>query len=134
MTRSGASTPRNPGLALAYIAKGAVVSDSAWSPKAREVYGTVHHSVIVRRRDRGGGRQAYVDSSCHARCGHSRAARESAGRLWRRTPWWARAALVGEADGSIAVVGQGVTLPAGVQREPPGQQVDETTFAEAKAE
>ena len=39
--------------------------------------------------------------------------------------------FVGEAEGNIAVIGQNVTLPAGVQVTA-GQQVDETTFAGKK--
>ena len=121
---------RNPGLAPHYIAKGATVNDSLIT-EGCEVYGTVNHSVLFAG--------VTVEEGANVQdCVIMPGAVIHRGAVVRRAIVAENAvvgagAFVGEAEGNIAVVGQNVTLPAGVQVTA-GQQVDETTFAEAKAE
>ena len=121
---------RNPGMAPHYIAKGATVNDSLIT-EGCEVYGTVDHSVLFAG--------VTVEEGANVRDSVIMpGAVIHRGAVVRRAIVAENAvvgagAFVGEAEGNIAVIGQNVTLPAGVQVTA-GQQVDETTFAEAKAE
>ena len=121
---------RNPGMAPHYIAKGATVNDSLIT-EGCEVYGTVDHSVLFAG--------VTVEEGANVRDSVIMpGAVIHRGAVVRRAIVAENAvvgagAFVGEAEGNIAVVGQNVTLPAGIQVTA-GQQVDETTFAEAKAE
>lgn len=121
---------RNPGMAPHYIAKGATVNDSLIT-EGCEVYGTVDHSVLFAG--------VTVEEGANVRDSVIMpGAVIHRGAVVRRAIVAENAvvgagAFVGEVEGNIAVVGQNVTLPAGIQVTA-GQQVDETTFAEAKAE
>ena len=120
---------RNPGMAPHYIAKGATVNDSLIT-EGCEVYGTVDHSVLFAG--------VTVEEGANVRDSVIMpGAVIHRGAVVRRAIVAENAVgagtFVGEAEGNIAVIGQNVTLPAGVQVTA-GQQVDETTFAEAKAE
>ena len=121
---------RNPGMAPHYIAKGATVNDSLIT-EGCEVYGTVDHSVLFAG--------VTVEEGANVRDSVIMpGAVIHRGAVVRRAIVAEHAVVgagtfVGEAEGNIAVIGQNVTLPAGVQVTA-GQQVDETTFAEAKAE
>ena len=121
---------RNPGMAPHYIAKGATVSDSLIA-EGSEVYGTVKHSVLFAG--------VTVEEGANVQdSGVMPGAVIHRGAVVRRAILAENAvvgpgAFVGEEAGDIAVVGQNVTLPAGVQVAA-GQQVDETTFAESKAD
>ena len=121
---------RNPGMAPHYIAKGATVNDSLIT-EGCEVYGTVDHSVLFAG--------VTVEEGANVRDSVIMpGAVIHRGAVVRRAIVAENAVVgagtfVGEAEGNIAVIGQTVTLPAGVQVTA-GQQVDETTFAEAKAE
>lgn len=121
---------RNPGMAPHYIAKGATVNDSLIT-EGCEVYGTVDHSVLFAG--------VTVEEGANVRDSVIMpGAVIHRGVVVRRAIVAENAVVgagtfVGEAEGNIAVIGQNVTLPAGVQVTA-GQQVDETTFAEAKAE
>ena len=121
---------RNPGMAPHYIAKGATVNDSLIT-EGCEVYGTVDHSVLFAG--------VTVEEGANVRDSVIMpGAVIHRGAVVRRAIVAENAVVgagtfVGEAEGNIAVIGQNVTLPAGVQVIA-GQQVDETTFAEAKAE
>ena len=121
---------RNPGMAPHYIAKGATVNDSLIT-EGCEVYGTVDHSVLFAG--------VTVEEGANVRDSVIMpGAVIHRGAVVRRAIVAENAVVgagtfVGEAEGNIAVIGQNVTLPAGVQVTA-GQQVDETPFAEAKAE
>ena len=121
---------RNPGMAPHYIAKGATVNGSLIT-EGCEVYGTVDHSVLFAG--------VTVEEGANVRDSVIMpGAVIHRGAVVRRAIVAENAVVgagtfVGEAEGNIAVIGQNVTLPAGVQVTA-GQQVDETTFAEAKAE
>ena len=121
---------RNPGMAPHYIAKGATVNDSLIT-EGCEVYGTVDHSVLFAG--------VTVEEGANVRDSVIMpGAVIHRGAVVRRAIVAENAVVgagtfVGEAEGNIAVIGQNVTVPAGVQVTA-GQQVDETTFAEAKAE
>lgn len=121
---------RNPGMAPHYISKGATVNDSLIT-EGCEVYGTVDHSVLFAG--------VTVEEGANVRDSVIMpGAVIHRGAVVRRAIVAENAVVgagtfVGEAEGNIAVIGQNVTLPAGVQVTA-GQQVDETTFAEAKAE
>ena len=121
---------RNPGMAPHYIAKGATVNDSLIT-EGCEVCGTVNHSVLFAG--------VTVEEGAHVQDSVIMpGAVIHRGAVVRRAIVAENAvvgagAFVGEAEGNVAVIGQNVTLPAGVQVTA-GQQVDETTFAEAKAE
>ena len=114
---------KNPGMAPHYIAKGATVKDSLIT-EGCEVYGNVNHSILF----------AGVVVEEGADVEYSVVMPGSVirrGAVVRRSIIAENAvvgpgAIVGEAEGNIAVVGQGVTLPAGVSVAA-GQQVDETT-------
>ena len=121
---------RNPGMAPHYIAKGATVSDSLIA-EGSEVYGTVKHSVLFAGVTVEEGANVQDSVVMPGAVIHR-------GAVVRRAILAENAVVgpgtfVGEEAGDIAVVGQNVTLPAGVQVAA-GQQVDETTFAEPKAD
>ena len=114
---------KNPGLAPHYIAKGAVVSDSLVT-EGSEVYGSVQHSVVFAGVTIEEG-ASVIDSVLMPYAVIKR------GAVVRRAIVAENAVIgagcvVGEETGNIAVVGQGVTLPAGVSVTA-GQQVDENT-------
>ncbi len=121
---------RNPGLAPHYIAKGATVNDSLIT-EGCEVYGTVNHSVLFAGVTVEEGANVQDSVIMPGAVIHRGAVVRRA--IVAENAVVGAGAFVGEAEGNIAVVGQNVTLPAGVQVTA-GQQVDETTFAEAKAE
>ena len=112
---------KNPGMAPHYIAKGATVHDSLIT-EGCEVYGNVNHSILFAGVIIEEG--AKVESSVIM-----------PGSIIRRGAVVQRAivaenaevgpgAIVGEETGNIAVIGTGISLPAGVPI-PAGQQVDE---------
>ena len=114
---------RNPGFPPHYIAKGASVTDSLVT-EGSEIYGNVHHSIIFAgvTIEEGANVQDSVimPGSLIKR-----------GAVVRRTIVAEDAvigagAIVGEETGNIAVIGHGVTLPAGVSVAA-GVQVDENT-------
>ena len=114
---------RNPGLAPHYIAKGAVVEDSLVT-EGCEVFGTVKHSVIFAgvTIEEGANVQDSVimPGSVIKRGAVVRRAIVSENAVI------GAGSIVGEETGNIAVVGQGITLPAGVSVAA-GVQVDENT-------
>ncbi len=121
---------RNPGMAPHYIAKGAQVNDSLIT-EGCEVYGTVNHSVLFAGVTVEEGANVQDSVIMPGAVIHRGAVVRRA--IVAENAVVGAGAFVGEEKGNIAVVGQGVTLPAGVQVEA-GQQVDETTFAEKKAD
>ena len=121
---------RNPGMAPHYIAKGATVSDSLIA-EGSEVYGTVNHSVLFAGVTVEEGANVQNSVVMPGAIIHRGAVVRRA--ILAENAVVGPGAFVGEEAGDIAVVGQNVTLPAGVQVAA-GQQVDETTFAESKAD
>ena len=121
---------RNPGMAPHYIAKGAMVSDSLIA-EGSEVYGTVKHSVLFAGVTVEEGANVQNSVVMPGAIIHRGAVVRRA--ILAENAVVGPGAFVGEEAGDIAVVGQNVTLPAGVQVAA-GQQVDETTFAEPKAD
>ena len=121
---------RNPGMAPHYIAKGATVSDSLIA-EGSEVYGTVKHSVLFAGVTVEEGANVQDSVVMPGAIIHRGAVVRRA--ILAENAVVGPGAFVGEEAGDIAVVGQNVTLPAGVQVAA-GQQVDETTFAEPKAD
>ena len=121
---------RNPGMAPHYIAKGATVSDSLIA-EGSEVYGTVKHSVLFAGVTVEEGANVQNSVVMPGAVIHRGAVVRRA--ILAENAVVGPGAFVGEEAGDIAVVGQNVTLPAGVQVAA-GQQVDETTFAEPKAD
>ena len=121
---------RNPGMAPHYIAKGAMVSDSLIA-EGSEVYGTVKHSVLFAGVTVEEGANVQNSVVMPGAIIHRGAVVRRA--ILAENAVVGPGAFVGEEAGDIAVVGQNVTLPAGVQVAA-GQQVDETTFAESKAD
>lgn len=113
---------RNPGMAPHYIAKGATVSDTLIT-EGCEVYGTVKHSILFAG--------VIIEEGANVK--------DSVimpGSVIRRGAVVCRSivaenavvgpgAIVGEEKGDIAVIGQNISLPAGVN-VPAGQQVDES--------
>ncbi len=121
---------RNPGMAPHYIAKGATVSDSLIA-EGSEVFGTVKHSVLFAGVTVEEGANVQDSVVMPGAVIHRGAVVRRA--ILAENAVVGPGAFVGEEAGDIAVVGQNVTLPAGVQVAA-GQQVDETTFAEPKAD
>ncbi len=121
---------RNPGMAPHYIAKGATVNDSLIT-EGCEVYGTVNHSVLFAGVTVEEGANVQDSVIMPGAVIHRGAVVRRA--IVAENAVVGAGAFVGEAEGNVAVVGQNITLPAGVHVTA-GQQVDETTFAEAKAE
>ena len=114
---------RNPGLAPHFIAKGASVKDSLIT-EGCEIYGIVSHSVIFSGVTIEEGAEVCDSVIMPGSVIHR-------GALVRRSIVAEDAvigpgAIVGEETGNIAVIGHGVTLPAGVNVTA-GQQVDEST-------
>ena len=116
---------KNPGLPPHYIAEGATVTDTLIT-EGCEVYGKVNHSILF----------AGVIVEEGADVEYSVIMPGSVirrGAVVRRSIVAENAtvgagAIIGEEEGNIAVIGQGVTLPPGVSVAA-GQQVDEeTTF------
>lgn len=116
---------RNPGYAPHFIAKGATVSDSLIT-EGCEVYGHVQHSVLFAgvKVEEGATIEdgVIMPGAVIKRGAVIRRAIVAEGAVV------GAGCLVGEETGNIAVVGQNVTLPAGVTVTA-GQQVDATTFA-----
>ncbi len=116
---------RNPGYAPHFIAKGATVSDSLIT-EGCEVYGHVQHSVLFAgvKVEEGATIEdgVIMPGAVIKRGAVVRRAIVAEGAVV------GAGCLVGEETGNIAVVGQNVTLPAGVTVTA-GQQVDATTFA-----
>ena len=112
---------KNPGMPPHYISEGAVVTDTLIT-EGCEVYGKVNHSILF----------AGVVVEEGADVEYSVVMPGSVirrGAIVRRSIIAENAtvgagSVVGENEGNIAVVGQGVTLPAGVS-VPAGAQVDE---------
>ena len=114
---------RNPGLAPHFIAKGATVSDSLIT-EGCEVYGHVNHSVLFAGVTVEEG--AKVEDAVimpHAVIKRGAVVRRA---IIAEGAVVGAGSIVGEETGNIAVVGQDITLPAGVSVSA-GQQVDETT-------
>ncbi len=113
---------RNPGLVPHYIAKGASVKDTLVT-EGCEIYGNVSHSVIFAGVIIEEGAEVIDSVIMPGSIIHR-------GAVVRRTIVAENAvigagAIVGEETGNIAVIGHGITLPAGVSVSA-GQQVDET--------
>ncbi|QTE68615.1 glucose-1-phosphate adenylyltransferase [Clostridiales bacterium] len=113
---------KNPGMPPHYIAKGATVTDTLIT-EGGEVYGNVHHSILFAGVVVEEG--AYVESSVIMPGSVIKR-----GAVIRRTIVAENAvigagAIVGEEEGNIAVIGQGISIPAGAT-VPAGQQVDES--------
>ena len=116
---------RNAGMPPHYIAKGATVSDSLIT-EGCEVFGNVKHSVLfsgVRVEEGATVEDAVVMPGTVIR----------RGAVVRRAIVAENAvvgagSIVGEETGDIAVVGHGVTLPAGVSVAAGAQVDEETTF------
>ena len=114
---------RNPGMAPHYIAKGAFVQDSLIT-EGCEVYGNVKHSVLFAG-------VVIEEGACVQDSVIMPGSVIKRGAVVRRAIVSENAVVgagsfVGEETGNIAVVGQNVTLPAGVTVTA-GQQVDENT-------
>ena len=114
---------RNPGMAPHYIAKGAYVQDSLIT-EGCEVYGNVKHSVLFAG-------VVIEEGACVQDSVIMPGSVIKRGAVVRRAIVSENAVVgagsfVGEETGNIAVVGQNVTLPAGVTVTA-GQQVDENT-------
>lgn len=114
---------RNPGMAPHYIAKGATVSDTLIT-EGCEVYGHVNHSVLFAGVIIEEG--AKVESSVIMPGSIIRRGAVVCRSIVAENAVIGAGAIVGEKEGNIAVVGQGISLPAGVSVSA-GQQVDETT-------
>lgn len=114
---------RNPGMAPHYIAEGAKVADSLIT-EGCEVHGNVNHSVlfagVVIEEGANVQDSVIMPGSVIKRGAVVRRA------IVAENAVVGAGSFVGEEAGNIAVVGQGVTLPAGVSVSA-GQQVDETT-------
>ena len=113
---------KNPGMPPHYIAKGATVTDTLIT-EGCEVYGNVNHSILFAGVIIEEG--AKVESSVIMPGSVIKR-----GAVIRRAIIAERAvvsagAIVGEDEGNIAVVGQGINIPAGASI-PAGQQVDES--------
>ena len=111
---------RNPGMAPHYIAKGASVQDSLIT-EGCEVYGNVKHSVLFAG-------VVIEEGACVQDSVIMPGSVVKRGAVVRRAIVSENAVVgagsfVGEETGNIAVVGQNVTLPAGVTVTA-GQQVD----------
>ena len=114
---------RNPGMAPHYIAKGATVSDTLIT-EGCEVYGHVNHSVLFAGVIIEEG--AKVESSVIMPGSIIRRGAVVCRSIVAENAVIGAGAIVGEKEGNIAVVGQGISLPAGVSVSA-GLQVDETT-------
>ena len=113
---------KNPGMPPHYISEGAVVTDTLIT-EGCEVYGKVNHSVLFA----GVVVEEGADIEYSVIMPGSIIKR---GAIVRRSIVAENAtvgagSIIGEDSGNIAVIGQGVTLPAGVS-VPSGTQVDES--------
>lgn len=113
---------RNPGMAPHYIAKGATVSDTLIT-EGCEVYGTVKHSILfagVIIEEGANVKDSVIMPGSVIR--HGAVVCRS---IVAENAVVGPGAIVGEEKGDIAVIGQNISLPAGVN-VPAGQQVDES--------
>ncbi len=113
---------RNPGMPPHYIANGATVSDSLIT-EGCEVYGHVSHSVLFAGVVIEEG--ASVESSVIMPGSVIKRGAVVRRSIVAENAVIGAGAIVGEEEGNVAVVGQGITLPAGVSVAA-GQQVDES--------
>ena len=111
---------KNPGLAPHYIADGAIVKDSLIT-EGCEVYGKVNHSILFS----GVVVEEGADVEYSVIMPGSVIKRGSVVRraIVAENATVGAGAIVGEEKGNIAVIGQGIKLPAGV-KVPAGEQVD----------
>ena len=112
---------KNPGMAPHYIAKGATVHDTLIT-EGCEVYGNVNHSILFAGVIVEEG--AKVESSVIMPGSIIRRGAVVQRSIVSENAEVGPGAIVGEETGNIAVVGTGITLPAGVHI-PAGAQVDE---------
>ena len=112
---------KNPGMAPHYIAKGATVHDSLIT-EGCEVYGNVNHSILFAGVIIEEG--AKVESSVIMPGSIIRRGAVVQRTIVAENAEVGPGAIVGEETGNIAVIGTGISLPAGVHI-PAGQQVDE---------
>jgi glucose-1-phosphate adenylyltransferase len=113
---------RNPGLPPHYIADGATVSDSLIT-EGCEVYGKVNHSILfagVKVEEGADVEYSVIMPGSVIRRGA--VVRRS---ILAENAEISAGAIVGENEGNIAVVGHGVTVPAGASVAA-GEQVDES--------
>ena len=113
---------KNPGMAPHYIAKGATVKDSLIT-EGCEVYGNVNHSILFAGVIIEEG--AKVESSVIMPGSIIRRGAVVRRSIIAENAVVGPGAFVGEDSGNIAVIGTGVTLPAGFSI-PAGELVDET--------
>ena len=112
---------KNPGMAPHYIAKGASVTDTLIT-EGCEVYGNVNHSVLFA--DVIVEEGALVESSVIMPGSVIRRGAVVRRSIVAENAQVSPGAIVGEETGNIAVIGQGMSIPAGVSI-PAGEQVDE---------
>ena len=112
---------KNPGLPPHFIAKGATVTESLLT-EGCEVYGNVNHSILFAGVIVEEG--ASVESSVIMPGSVIKRGAVVRRSIIAENATVGAGSFVGEEKGNIAVVGQGVTLPAGVS-VPAGDQVDE---------
>ena len=116
---------KNPGMAPHFIAKGATVKDSLIT-EGCEVYGNVNHSILFAGVIVEEG--AKVESSVIMPGSIIKRGAVVRRSIVAENGVVGPGAFVGEETGNIAVVGWGITVPAGASVAA-GQQVDEeTTF------
>jgi len=113
---------RNPGLPPHYIAEGAVVSDSLIT-EGCEVHGKVNHSILFAGVTVEEG--ASVEYSVIMPGSIIRRGAVVRRSILAENAVISAGAVVGEDEGNIAVVGHGVTVPAGASVSA-GEQVDES--------
>ena len=113
---------KNPGMAPHYIAKGASVTDSLIT-EGCEVYGNVNHSILFAGVIIEEG--AKVESSVIMPGSIIRRGAVVRRSIVAENAKVGPGAIIGEETGNIAVIGQGMSIPAGVNI-PAGEQVDET--------
>ena len=113
---------KNPGMPPHYIAKGAVVTDTLIT-EGCEVYGNVNHSILFAGVIVEEG--AKVESSVIMPGSVIKRGAVIRRAIVAEKAVVSAGAIVGEEEGKIAVVGPGITIPAGASI-PAGQQVDES--------
>ena len=114
---------KNPGMPPHYIADGATVTDSLIT-EGCEVYGKVNHSILFAGVIIEEG--ADVEYSVIMPGSVIRRGAVVRRSILAENATVSAGAIVGEKEGNIAVVGQGVNVPAGASVSA-GQQVDENT-------
>ena len=112
---------KNPGMAPHYIAKGATVTDSLIT-EGCEVYGHVNHSILFAGVIIEEG--AKVESSVIMPGSVIRRGAVVRRSIVAENATVGAGAIIGEDTGNIAVIGQGVSVPAG-KSVPAGVQVDD---------